>query len=68
VTDEERNELAARWAELNKELAELLEGKVQPAGTDPAAREDDLHAELDEIEHLLGLDYLERIRRERSKP
>jgi hypothetical protein len=34
---------------------------------DLAAREDALHAELDRIEYELGVDYLERTRRERSE-
>ena len=68
MKDEDRQTLSRRWDELHRELDELLEGKVQPGNVDLAAREDEIHAELDRIEHALGLAYLDRVRRERSKP
>jgi len=52
MTDEERDRLRARWQELNDALDGL------------AKREEELNTELDEVEYLLGLDDLERRRRE----
>lgn len=67
MKDEDRENLARRWDELNRELEELVAGKVQPGAVDLAARENTLHADLDRIEYELGVDYLERTRRERSE-
>jgi len=66
VKDEDRETLARRWDELNRELEELMAGKVQPGDVDLAAREAALHADLDQIEYRLGEDHLDRTRRERS--
>jgi Mor family transcriptional regulator len=68
VKDEDRENLRRRWDELNRELEELLDGKVQAGNVDHAARETALHVELDRIEYELGREYLERNRRERSEP
>lgn len=67
MNDERREQLKNRWDEIHRELAELLDGKVQPGDVDLAAREDALHEELDSIEYEMGLEYLEKLRRERSE-
>ena len=64
MTEEERDRLRARWQELNDALDGLAEGRVQPGAVDLAKREEELNTELDEVEYRLGLDDLERRRRE----
>lgn len=68
MREERREILKRRWEELNRELEELRAGKVQPGNVDLAARENALHAELDEIEHELGEDYLITTRRLLENP
>jgi len=46
-----------RWQKIERELTDLYDGKVQKS--DPAAREGELLAELDEIEFVLGEDWLD---------
>ena len=47
-----------RWEAIEREMAELLDGKVT-VGADPAAREAELLEEQDEIEFELGSDHLD---------
>ena len=68
MTDDEREKLKRWWDDVNRELEELLAGKVQPGAVDLAARETALNTELDGIEYELGVEYLQRTRRERSEP
>ena len=42
-----------RWLEIDRELAEIAEGKVTP-GTDPATREGELLEEQDRLEWETG--------------
>lgn len=50
-----RDELRRRWDQVNRELADLAAGRVDPnADPDPTTREAALLDELDEIEHQLG--------------
>lgn len=49
-------------------LAVVEARMVQAGNVDPSAREDAPHAELDRIKYELGVDHLERTRRERSEP
>lgn len=67
MTNEHRETLGRRWDELNRELEDLQDGKVLAGNVDPASRENALHVELERIEYELGMDYLERTRRERSE-
>jgi hypothetical protein len=55
MNDEEREALDRRWDELNTELQGLHAGKVTP-GIDPATRESDILAEMDEIELAFEID------------
>jgi len=54
----EYGEVQQRWAEIDCELAELVDGKVVRE-TDPAAREGELLEELDALEYEAGLIYSE---------
>lgn len=68
MKDEDRENLARRWDEVNHELEELVDGKVQPGTVDMAARENALLVELDRIEYELGVDARERTHHERNAP
>ena len=57
MTPEQRQVLNFRWHEIERELADLFDGKVT-ADTDPAAREGELLEEQDAIEFELGADQL----------
>lgn len=58
MTNDQRNALHERWHSIERELADLLDGKVT-VGTDPASRESELREEQDEIEFELGSDHLD---------
>jgi len=58
MSPSERQTLKARWFIIDRELTELLDGKVV-AGTDPATRELELREEQDEIEFELARDQLD---------
>ena len=63
MNDQRREILSRRWHELNGRLDELRSLVVQPgAAVDFAARESIIEAELDEIEHELGIEYIESMR------
>ena len=67
VNDQRREQIGRRWHELNGRLDELRSLVVQPgAAVDFTARESIIEGELDEIEHELGVDYIERMRAERD--
>ena len=66
MTNERKRELSARWHAVHRELEEVENLRVQPAG-DLAAREHALLGELETIEYELGIEYLDTIRRERAK-
>ena len=55
MTEAERDKLGQRWHEIERELAELYEGKVQTGN--PVTREGELLAEQDEIEFAMGEDW-----------
>lgn len=58
MTPQQRQALDARWHAIERELADLHDGKVT-VGTDPAVREGELLEEQDEIEFELGSDQLD---------
>ena len=58
MTKREREFLALRFVETESELAALAEGRVVDGN--PADIEAALLAEQDEIEYVLGADYIER--------
>ena len=66
MTEEYKRELSERWHAVHRELEEVENLRVQPAG-DLAAREHALLGELETIEYELGIEYLDTIRRERAK-
>jgi hypothetical protein len=71
LNEAEREELGRRWDLVHEELRRLEDLKVHRTGealVDFGKREADLLTELDEIEGTLGEDYIERKRRERSRP
>jgi hypothetical protein len=45
-----------RWLEIDRELAEIAEGKVTP-GTDPVSRVGELLEEQDRLEWEAGVDW-----------
>ena len=53
MTPQQRQPLKTRWHEIERELADLLDGKVTP-DTEPATREADLLDEQDAIEFELA--------------
>lgn len=58
MTNDQRNTLRQRWLAIERELAELSNGKVT-VGNDPATLESELREEQDDIEFELGSDNLE---------
>jgi len=58
MTPQQRQALKARWHEIERELADLTDGKVT-SDTDPATREGELIEEQDAIEFELGANKLE---------
>jgi len=67
MTDETRAALTNRWDEIHLELDELKAGGVPPGNVQYGDREKELENELDSIEYELGLEYIDRLRRERSE-
>lgn len=57
MTPEQRQPLNSRWYEIERELADLFDGKVAD-DVDPATREGELLEEQDAIEFELGADKL----------
>ena len=58
MTPEQREALWERFQEIDRELADLYDGKAVVA-SDPAIREGELLEEQDEIEFELGCDQLD---------
>ena len=53
MTPQQRRALKSRWHEIERELADLFDGKVTP-DTDPTTREAELLEEQDAIEFELA--------------
>jgi hypothetical protein len=58
MTPQQRQALQTRWLEIDRELADLLDGKVARSA-DPATLEIELREEQDAIEFELGSNTLE---------
>lgn len=59
MTPNRHREIEARWAAIDSELIDLVEGKVMPDVSDPAGREGELLEEQDALEYELGQAYFE---------